>query len=94
MERLGSKRNSCLSGDAATNAVCQYSGADREGRQVALERGRGGREGGERVVPAAVLVQVEVVLVGKQRSGEAVAAALPPLKSTPLFCFLSLTAEG
>lgn len=56
MERLGSKRNSCLSGDAATNAVCQYSGADREGRQVALERGRGGREEGERVLPAAVLV--------------------------------------
>lgn len=79
-------------------AACQCSGTqrEREGSQVALERGRARREGGERErdVPAAVSVQVEVVLVGKQRSGEAVAAALPLLKSTPPFWLLSLTTEG
>lgn len=75
---------------------------EREGSQVALEKGsrrEGGREGGETVererdVPAAVPVRVEVVLVGKQRSGEALAAALPLLRSTSPFWFLSLTVEG
>lgn len=64
---------------------------ETEGGQVALEKQS--REGVERVkreraVPSAVLVQVEVVLVGKQRSGEAVAAALHLLRSTPLLWFL------
>lgn len=45
-------------------------------------------------VPAAVPAQVEVVLVGKQRSGEAMAAALPLHRPTPPFGFLSLTAKG
>lgn len=51
MERQTRKRGSCLRGDAATKAVCQCSRTEREekreGSQVAIERGRGGREGRE-----------------------------------------------
>lgn len=66
-----------------------------------LKRGRGGWDRGrgerrererEREIPAAVPGQVEVVLAGKQRSGEAVAAALLLFRYTPLW-FLSLTAK-
>lgn len=46
----------------------------------------------EREIPAAVPGQVEVVLAGKQRSGEAVAAALLLFRYTLLW-FLSLTAK-
>lgn len=72
-------------------AASQCSGTERERGESGSIRaavGReGGREGGETVererdVPAAVPVRVEVVLVGKQRRGEALAAALPPLRST------------
>lgn len=54
--------------------------------------GRGEREAGrekDREVPAAVTEQAEVFLVGKERSGEMVAAALPPLTSIPLWFLLN-----
>lgn len=54
---------------------------------------REGREW-ERRVPAAVPAQVEVILGRQTVEWEAVAAALPPLRSTPSLWLLLLNTEG